>query len=208
MSIDAYRRRLIKFLGYGAVSSKFPLAVSKENQTASEVIQPLAPSSDDELILVDGLSFDIVVKWRDPINAREKFGSNNDFIAFLSEDKDTGILWINHESFRPVLVSGTARNKKNIDTERKEVGGSLLKVKRMSSRWKLIANDKMNKRIDATTEIPFTINTEIKGKSASEGTLANCAGGTTPWGTFLSCEENYHSFYGDYDLKTKKPIKS
>ena len=29
------------------------------------------------------------------------------------------------------------------------------------------------------------------------GTFANCSGGVTPWGSILTCEENYDSFYGE-----------
>ena len=34
-------------------------------------------------------------------------------------------------------------------------------------------------------------------KSAAMGTLGNCSGGVTPWGTILTCEENYDAFYGE-----------
>ena len=45
------------------------------------------------------------------------------------------------------------------------------------------------------TKIPFANGVKIKGTNIAVGTVSNCAGGKTPWNTFLTCEENYQMVY-------------
>lgn len=211
MTTNIQRRRLLSFLGYGWISAQlghsFALGAT-HTATSAAVIHGIQASRQDALVLADGLRYELLIKWRDPINSQQRFGTHCDYVALLAESEQSAILWVNHESFRPIFVSGAQRSKSNIDTERKEVGGSILRVKREGDRWQFIRDDDINKRIDASTKIPFSLNTVIKDSNLAEGTLANCAGGVTPWSTFLSCEENYHSFYGDFDAKSKKNIAS
>ena len=199
------RREFLQFLGYGSLVSSFPNALATKK---TRTIKGIPPSKQDDLLLADGLNYDVLLKWQDPINEKERFGSNCDYIAYLPDSEKRGTLWVNHESFKPLLVSGQERNKLNIDKERTEVGGSLIRIEQGNQLWHVDKNQQANKRIDATTNIPFTLSASINGSTTAEGTLANCAGGITPWGTFLSCEENYFAFYGDYDAKSGKKIAS
>jgi secreted PhoX family phosphatase len=137
----------------------------------------------------------------DQINATQKFGFNNDFIAFHPLEEDRGILWVNHEYVHPVFINGNERTRENIDKERLEVGGSLLEVKLDDEEWKVVPNSEFNRRLDGFSKIPFAWDEKIKGSSLGIGTMGNCAGGKTPWGTFLTCEENYDMFWGDRDWK-------
>src|SRR5690606_19059533 len=64
-------------------------------------------------------------------------------------------------------------------------------------KWRFVPNDKLNRRVSAQTPIPFANDVRIAGSRTAIGTMANCSGGQTPWGTFLTCEENYQDFYGE-----------
>ena len=207
MNVDLQRRKLLSFLGYSAALGASSPVFGKI-PAAESFIHGISPSRQDDLRLAEGLAYDIVIRWQDRINAHEAFGFNNDFIALLQEEGHHGVLWVNHEYVHPLFIGGSERSRKNIDLERAAVGGSVLRIEKKGARWQLIKNDPINKRIDATTNIPFTHNAVIKGSNIAEGTVGNCAGGITSWGTFLSCEENYDLFYGEREFQTKKRSKS
>jgi hypothetical protein len=170
--------------------------------------KPLSPKTDDDLILADGLEYRVLLSWEDHLNAEEKFGFNNDFTSFypLENKKDEGILWVNHEYVHPMFVSGYTsgekRTKKQVDLERLEVGGSLVHIKKGENAWEVVEGSKYNRRLNATTKIPFVALRPIDGSSFAVGTLGNCAGGQTPWGTFLSAEENYQHYYGEFEHRS------
>ena len=85
-----------------------------------------------------------------------------------------------------------------VDLERYVCGGSILKIKKdESKKWSIVENDPINKRITGATKIPFLWDEEIAGSKVAEGTFQNCSGGITPWGTILTCEENYDYMYGE-----------
>lgn len=193
------RRDFLQFLGVSSVA----LTMS-ESLLARTIKKPLitklpslAPSTADELQTISGLDYRILMRWGDKINATQKFGYNNDFIALHSLSDDNAILWINHEYMLPLFVSSPERTKKNVDIEQLEVGGSLIEVKKDGKDWKFVADSKYNRRLDATTPIPLISDRPIMGSKIAIGTLANCAGGKTPWGTFLTCEENYDMAWGE-----------
>ena len=55
--------------------------------SAGAGIRPVAPGTDDEVVLADGLEYEILVSWKDPINrAGDRFGFNNDYTAFFPID--------------------------------------------------------------------------------------------------------------------------
>ncbi len=203
------RRDFLNFLGkVGVVSlplgiAPFGLLNSCSNSKKTNDLKRLGiePSTEDNLILIDGLDYEVLCAWGDSINNVDYFGYNNDYTAFIPIDNDSAIFWVNHEYPKPLFVSGYQgglKTKEQVDKELYNVGGSILKIKRtQAGKWKVVKGDKLNKRITGHTKIPFYWDEAIFGKSAAMGTLGNCSGGVTPWGTILTCEENYDAFYGE-----------
>ncbi len=186
------RRRFLQFLGYGAVIGSLPLL--KSCQSSKKF---LAPSNQDDLLLHEGLSYYKIISWGDKINSKEVFGFNNDYINIYNLSPTEMIMWVNHEYINPLFVSGQERNAKNIAIEKSLVGGSLIHLEYKQGQWKHVVNDKYNQGVRGHTMIPFNNGIKVMGEHLVEGTLANCAGGKTPWKTFLTCEENYDQFYGE-----------
>ena len=146
-------------------------------------------------------------------NLGEMFGFNNDFTAYVPiNGSEEGLLWVNHESLTPEFLHKKPtevikqRTKKQIDKEMDTVGGSILHVKKQAGEWSVQANSKWNRRLSGKTMIPFSHGLKIQGKHEAMGTLANCAGGLTPWNTFLTSEENYDDFYGDAHIVNGKRV--
>lgn len=178
-------------------------------------LKAIAHSSSDNLDLADGLQYEVLLQWDDLISEKDRFGFNNDYIAFVpfdSNDPTDGMLWVNHEYLDSLFVSGftdtdlSKKTKEQVDKEMYAVGGSLVRIKKNDQgQWKPVINDPMNRRLTAQTEIPFDWEEPILGANTAIGTFANCSGGVTPWGTILTCEENYDMFYGETDYAGDQP---
>ncbi len=172
----------------------------------------IKPGRSDVLALADGFRFDVLVKCGDIINkAGERFGDCNDFIWFFPDNSgNSGVLWVNHEYVLTQFISGWTgkgtRTREQVDRERQAVGGSLLRIHRgpADGKWTFDLESPLSRRLDATTPIPIIASRAIMGGMTAVGTLGGCAGGYTPWGSVLSCEENYHHYYGEvvFDPKT------
>lgn len=208
------RRTFIEFLGKGAVSVAVipsflqscagPATEEQKQQAAEFVLKGIAPSDADEVILCEGLESNLLIRWGDPINSSETFGFNNDYLAFLPDtpgNSESGLLWVNHEYTHPFFVSnyseGQERTKEQVDKERYSVGGSFVKVVKEDGQWKVV-EDAKSRRITGETPMDLIWKEPIEGSTVAEGMVGNCSGGFTPWGTILTCEENYDMCYGEH----------
>ncbi|WP_240481278.1 PhoX family protein [Sandaracinus amylolyticus] len=96
-----------------------------------------------------------------------------------------------------------------ITQTRRQLGGSWVHIVRdpASGTWSVDRNA-ANRRFDATsatlsrvTGMAVSADTRDDGTALPAGvvagTLANCSGGQTPWGTVITAEENAQDYYGD-----------
>ncbi len=130
---------------------------------------------------------------------------------FDANRSDRGLLCVNHEYvvspgvLHPngrTVVSSVRTVPSEVEKEINAHGVSVVEVKRGSSGtgMTMVRGSKYNRRITSATEMAFggpVKNSElVKTKfsadgSKTRGTNNNCGNGYTPWGTYLTCEENF-----------------
>ncbi|MGE5266041.1 MAG: PhoX family protein [Deltaproteobacteria bacterium] len=158
----------------------------------------------------------------------QQFGYNNDFIGFIPLDGggDRGLLVVNHEYTNDELMyfglKGDKRADRVMALSDEEIrasmaahGGSIIEVERVDGRWRVLHDSKYARRITASTPM------QISGPAAGHplmrtqadptgtkvlGMLNNCAGGVTPWGTWLTCEENVNYYFSNKDAAAASPL--
>lgn len=148
----------------------------------------------------------------------KQFGFNNDFAGLLPIEgvANKYLLVVNHEyTTEPMMFRGY--NKAEPTREQFEIalaahGLTVVEVEGESGSGTLRpVFGKYNRRITATTEFTVTgpaAGSELLKTSADPtgtkvlGTLNNCSGGLTPWGTVLSGEENFNQYFGNAEKVT------
>lgn len=209
------------FLAFVSSTGVLPFAVSCTGQkqdfkaSAPRIKELKGIIRKDEVTLSEGLDFSILIKEGDSLGEKISFGTNNDYLNFYTFEDGRTALWCNHENVYPLLTHNRsldrAPSQEELRVEREQVGGSFFEVtKNDKGQWTYVEDSDLNFRLSANT--PIKLSKPVLGNRSALGTLANCSGGYTPWGTILTCEENYHHFYGerkegqiktskDYDLK-------
>jgi uncharacterized protein len=142
-----------------------------------------------------------------------QMGMHHDGIHFYSLNTagDRGLLVMNHEYTDDGLLhtSGFAQwSAEKVRKSQAAHGVSVIEVKQSASnngQWEMVRPSKLARRFTSNT--PFSIQGPAAGHAMMrtaqdpagrtvKGTLNNCASGKTPWGTYLSGEENW-AFYFD-----------
>ena len=136
-------------------------------------------------------------------------GSNNQYSANSS---DRGMLLMNHEAITPAFlhpngattVSGVRTVAEEVQREFFVHGVSAIEVNRSGGAVTYNRASSLNRRIHTLTEIelsgpaartPLMITKFSPDGSKTRGTVNNCANGYTPWGTYLTCEENWAGYF-------------
>jgi secreted PhoX family phosphatase len=147
---------------------------------------------------------------------QRQFGYNCDGIGLFELDERRLLLCVNHEFPLPALLFPgwiEARDARALgDFVRARpaavaymqacVGLTVVELER-GNRWHYKRGSRYNRRVTAQTPI------ELAGPARDHpllnagstpvafGTFGNCAAGTTPWGTYLTAEENVDDYFGN-----------
>jgi secreted PhoX family phosphatase len=159
-----------------------------------------------------------------PASQAQQFGYNNDFVAYMplplgSNNSENGLLWVNHEYTEGYMMfPGLKRpdvpgklSAAQVDIEMAAHGGTVVEIRKTGGRWETVPGSRYNRRIHVGTEMtisgPAAGDARLKTKVDPTGKkifgmLNNCSGGTTPWGTVLTAEENFNGYFAGDPAKT------
>ncbi|HEX2577214.1 MAG TPA: PhoX family phosphatase, partial [Aquihabitans sp.] len=157
----------------------------------------------------------------------QQMGSDHDGMHYFPlargpRGSEHGLLVMNHEAVQEsYLHTGTTtaptRAQYTADMVRKSQnahGVAVVEVRRgPDGEWELVRGG-YNRRITANTPMAMSgpaaghrlVRTAADPQGRSPlGTVNNCAHGSTPWGTYLTCEENFNGYFrvdpGPYDAE-------
>lgn len=113
-----------------------------------------------------------------------------------------GLLVINHEFGRNSHVLGKSMPESLADVRVSQHahGVSIVEIKKIQGQWRTVKSQ-LARRVHVNTAVRFSgpaaEHALLQTKSAEQamGTVNNCANGYTPWGTYLSCEENFNGYF-------------
>ena len=212
--------------GAGPLGSLGGAAGSLGGATVDTTFTPVLPNTDDAVTVPSGYRSDVVIRWGDPVlpgapafdfenqtaaAQAMQYGYNCDLsVMFPMDDRDDRFLFIvNHEyTTEPSMFRGydeAAPTREQVEIAWAAHGLTVVELAARPTDGGLSpVMGSYNRRITATT--PFELRGPAVGAltrttadptgSRVLGTLNNCAGGHTPWGTVLSGEENFNQYFG------------
>ena len=184
----------------------------------------IAASAADELRLPDGYAAQVVFAWGDPVGDGPAFkadasntaaeqalqgGMHHDGMHYfpMAGSSTHGLLCVNHEYTDDGLLHPDGMRSWNAGKVAKVQaahGVSVIEIRREEESWRVVRPSAYARRITAAT--PMVVAGPAAGakgmRTAADplgrlvlGTLNNCAMGVTPWGTYLTCEENFNGYF-------------
>lgn len=149
-----------------------------------------------------------------------QMGMHHDGMAYYAlEGTQRGLLAINHEYTDDGLLHVGGFKNMNLEKVLKAQnahGLAVIEVALKNGRWDMVRPSSYARRITLST--PFRIAGPAAGHSLMRttgdpegqtvlGTLNNCAASKTPWGTYLSGEENFAIYFGAGDQPTPHQVR-
>jgi uncharacterized protein len=137
-----------------------------------------------------------------------QMGMHHDGIHFFATDgSQAGLLVMNHEYADDGLLH-TDGNKtwsaEKVSKSQAAHGVAVVEIAQKNGKWEMVRPSRLARRITAST--PMAVSGPAAGhvlmKTSADpsgsrvlGTLNNCGSGITPWGTYLTCEENFIFYF-------------
>ncbi|MCH2078434.1 MAG: PhoX family phosphatase [Rhodobacteraceae bacterium] len=208
-------------MGVGALQGSTAMA----QQMSRFAFDQLAPQTDGTVHVPEGYKWDVLVRWGDPLfsdapefdsatgiptaGSDRVFGENTDGMELFHKG-GTQLLVVNSEYVNgkinlPAEQEGKPVSADDVVRLQNFQGVTVMEVAEGANGWQVVVDSPYNRRIHHRT--PMQIAGPAAGhdllKTAADptgaqslGTFNNCGSGRTPWGTYLTCEENFNGYFG------------
>lgn len=207
------------FLGFNGLAK--PTKAS--DQWVQMGFQSVAANTRDTITLPPGYRWRVLLAWGDPVlpggvpfddqtrgtaaSQSLAMGDNNDGMSFFALGVNHAVMVINNEytNYEYLFLSGRCSSLEDARKAQAAHGVTVVELRCINGQWTAQPTAKLNRRITANTSM------RIRGPAAGHewlrtaqdptgthvlGTFNNCANGKTPWGTYLTCEENFNGYFG------------
>ena len=194
-------------------------------QTSRFAFDQLPPQTDGTVHVPGGYTWDVLVRWGDPLfsdapefsaetgvptlGSDRVFGENTDGMElFLVGGKELLVVnseYVNTKINLPAEQDGKAVSAKDITRLQNFQGVTVMEVTEGEDGWSVVVDSPYNRRIHHRSAMlidgPAAGHDLLKTTADPSGTLSlgtfnNCGSGRTPWGTYLTCEENFNGYFG------------
>ena len=221
-------------LGFQSVAKSLADALSVPVGYTARVLlrtgDPLATSVPEYSNLGTDTAESFQARFGDCGDGMQFFGIGSD-ARFSPGVSDRAVLAVNHEYMiptflhanGPTVVAGVRTVPSEVQKEFHTQGVSFTEVIRgADNSWSYRKDSSFNRRVDTVTDMvlsgpagttPYMITKYSPNGSRTRGTVCNCGHGHTPWGTYLTCEENWAAYFRriavlDDSKRTAKEIAS
>ncbi|WP_372437618.1 PhoX family phosphatase [Pseudomonas chlororaphis subsp. aureofaciens] len=214
------------FLGGNLLSRSVLAASVSAGSSKLLGFEGIAAATSDSITLPPGYKSSVLISWGQPLQkngpafdpsgngtaaAQEvQFGDNNDGMSLFAfpDDKNRALMAINNEytNYRYLYPhGGMPQSAEDVRKALASEGVSVIEVQRRNGQWQFVQGSRYNRRIHGNAPIrlsgPAAGHALMKTSADKSGrkvlgTFQNCANGKTPWGTYLTCEENFTDCFG------------
>ncbi len=210
-------------MGAGLMNS----TAARAQSSSRFAFNPIPIATDFTIHVPEGYSWAPVAKWGDPLfsdapafdpvtgvtvdGQARAFGENTDGMELFNVNGHE-IIAVNHEyantSQNLPQTDGDVTSAEDVALLQNAQGVAVFEVAETDGVWDIVIDSPYNRRITHTT--PMAIQGPAAGHDLLQteadpegvlalGTLNNCGAGKTPWGTYLTCEENFNGYFGSTD---------
>lgn len=219
----------IMAMGSGAAVMGTGLLNSTAVQAAGNrfAFTPISIATDFTVHVPDGYTWAPLAKWGDPLfsdapafddtlgvtpeGQARAFGENTDGMELFNINGHQ-VIAVNHEyantEYNLPATDGEVTSLADVTLLQNAQGVAVFEIEETDAGWGIVIDSPFNRRITHAT--PMAISGPAAGHPLLQtdadpdgvlalGTMNNCGAGKTPWGTYLTCEENFNGYFGSTD---------